>query len=560
MASADDYAAWIVANKEKKGTPEFDTVAKAYAVARGQLDTIDPPMSQTKAKVELANKEQFDPSEGDFLGRGAVGGVAGVMDKVLGARQFLADTVGIGDAKALAAQAAEKKRLDAPLNTGAGAVGKFVGNLLPDMAAGGAISKAARPVMGMLPKSVGAVVNPALQGAEAGVTTPDENYSAGSQAGSGAVGGMVGDVAMRGAAGALNPSQFFGKRNIPKSVQESIAELQGMPKLIAENMTDNKFVKMLTNALSQLGPAGAGVNSARRANLGQYTSEVTGAAGTPVESLSASTSRAMRDRLDDQAAAFRNGPDVPLPNLSGNLRRTLQNEILPAAQMTNKSTNDIKAAIAAGEPTPTGVRTLPATDAITSRSIASNKAFKTDDPIKAAEARALADELEKALVATHADKGQAFTRWKAEHGVSKDIEAAGVTPSGHVRPEDFMKQLSQERQLAPRTPLERRTVAAADMMGSPSLSENRSLAVRMLLGSLPFAAVGGGAALGGVGGASAAGGSLALAHLLLGTPAGGRYLTGNTKSEVAKFLQSQELKDLLLRAGAAEGGEIGGGL
>lgn len=36
MATADEYAAWIVANASKKGTPEFETVAKAYEVAKGE--------------------------------------------------------------------------------------------------------------------------------------------------------------------------------------------------------------------------------------------------------------------------------------------------------------------------------------------------------------------------------------------------------------------------------------------------------------------------------------------------------------------------------------------
>lgn len=34
MASAQDYANWIVKNKDKKGTPKFETVARAYAAAR----------------------------------------------------------------------------------------------------------------------------------------------------------------------------------------------------------------------------------------------------------------------------------------------------------------------------------------------------------------------------------------------------------------------------------------------------------------------------------------------------------------------------------------------
>jgi hypothetical protein len=34
MATADEYAAWIVKNESKKGTPDFETVAKAYAEAK----------------------------------------------------------------------------------------------------------------------------------------------------------------------------------------------------------------------------------------------------------------------------------------------------------------------------------------------------------------------------------------------------------------------------------------------------------------------------------------------------------------------------------------------
>jgi len=37
MATADEYAAWIVKNADKKGTPEFDTVAAAYKDARQSM-------------------------------------------------------------------------------------------------------------------------------------------------------------------------------------------------------------------------------------------------------------------------------------------------------------------------------------------------------------------------------------------------------------------------------------------------------------------------------------------------------------------------------------------
>lgn len=49
MATADQYAQWIVDNKDKKGTPEFDTVAKAYQLAKqeeaGQpVEAVEPSM------------------------------------------------------------------------------------------------------------------------------------------------------------------------------------------------------------------------------------------------------------------------------------------------------------------------------------------------------------------------------------------------------------------------------------------------------------------------------------------------------------------------------------
>jgi hypothetical protein len=46
MASAEDYAAWIVANKDKQGTPDFEKVAAAYKVAKqGVTQKAEDPTS-----------------------------------------------------------------------------------------------------------------------------------------------------------------------------------------------------------------------------------------------------------------------------------------------------------------------------------------------------------------------------------------------------------------------------------------------------------------------------------------------------------------------------------
>lgn len=46
MASAEEYAKWIVENQDKKGTPEFETVAQAYQISRqGVSETPKPKAS-----------------------------------------------------------------------------------------------------------------------------------------------------------------------------------------------------------------------------------------------------------------------------------------------------------------------------------------------------------------------------------------------------------------------------------------------------------------------------------------------------------------------------------
>ena len=42
MATIDDYAEWIVNNADKKGTPEFDTVAEAYRQAKAETASPAP--------------------------------------------------------------------------------------------------------------------------------------------------------------------------------------------------------------------------------------------------------------------------------------------------------------------------------------------------------------------------------------------------------------------------------------------------------------------------------------------------------------------------------------
>jgi hypothetical protein len=111
MASAEEYASWIVANKDKVGTPEFETVAQAYQLARQQK-----PQAQEKpidVTADMSNSEKFFAGTGKAIydmGRG-IGQIAGVVDRK-----------DIDEANA---------RDKALMDTGAGTAGNIFGNLIP---------------------------------------------------------------------------------------------------------------------------------------------------------------------------------------------------------------------------------------------------------------------------------------------------------------------------------------------------------------------------------------------------------------------------------------------
>jgi hypothetical protein len=109
MATAEQYADWIVKNADKRGTPEFDTVAKAYQLARSQAKASKP--------------ETYDPTEGmSGLDKFRAGMGKAFYDVARGAGQ-LVGAVSRDDV-------AESRKRDAPLmRTGAGVAGNIGGTV-----------------------------------------------------------------------------------------------------------------------------------------------------------------------------------------------------------------------------------------------------------------------------------------------------------------------------------------------------------------------------------------------------------------------------------------------
>lgn len=117
MATAEEYAAWIVANEDKRGTPDFEKVAAAYRAARGGAAKEPPPIIGGA-----------DPT-GSLWENITSGFGKAIVDTGRGLRQ-VASYAGIGDKEAIQREIDEAKRLDAPLMaTGGGLTGNVAGQI-----------------------------------------------------------------------------------------------------------------------------------------------------------------------------------------------------------------------------------------------------------------------------------------------------------------------------------------------------------------------------------------------------------------------------------------------
>ena len=159
MATADEYAAWIVKNSAKRGTPEFDTVAKAYELAKGEETTATFKQQNAPLQQQPSVMDQI-VGAGETaltLGTGAVGGTLGTLAGTLQglSQQILSGQFGTPEAMRAVEKAATEgaQALTYQPRTQAGqeqvqAVGQVLANVLPPVlpmiAAPGALTQAAR--------------------------------------------------------------------------------------------------------------------------------------------------------------------------------------------------------------------------------------------------------------------------------------------------------------------------------------------------------------------------------------------------------------------------------
>jgi len=159
MATAQEYASWIVQNSSKRGTPEFDTVAQAYQIAKERENTATFQQQNAPLPQQPSIGQQLIGAGETALalGTGAVGGTLGTLAGTLQglSQQILSGQFGTPEAMRAVEQAAAKGA-QALTYTPRGqegqeqlqAVGQVLANVLPPVlpmiAAPGALTQAAR--------------------------------------------------------------------------------------------------------------------------------------------------------------------------------------------------------------------------------------------------------------------------------------------------------------------------------------------------------------------------------------------------------------------------------
>jgi hypothetical protein len=256
VATADQYAAWIVANKAKKGTPDFETVAAAYREAVAEESRASTP--ERSIPAEIGRQVGLTARAGIQ----AAGATVGLVTDPIGAliNQFVPnDEDKAKTARSLAVKLADTLGLPSPEN----ALERVVGAGTEAMAGGGGTVAASRGIAGATTGAVqrGAqamAAQPAQQlagaaGAGVGAETARE---AGAGEGVQALAALGGGVLGAGAAG-LAQRATTPRQAVPAIVRE--AETAGVPLMTSDAVPPKTFVGRFLQATGERIPlAGTG--------------------------------------------------------------------------------------------------------------------------------------------------------------------------------------------------------------------------------------------------------------------------------------------------------------
>lgn len=177
MATAAEYAAWIVANKAKRGTPQFDTVVQAYEIAK-QNETAGDIPQEPKAEPGIVETLQGAGETALTLATGATGGTVGMIGGALGglAQQILSGQYGTPQAMQAVQEAAmqgsqaltyqPRGQAGQEMTQAVGRAFEVVPPVIPVIGPIGAMAQSAKATMPLAMATGKRVAAPAIQAAQ----------------------------------------------------------------------------------------------------------------------------------------------------------------------------------------------------------------------------------------------------------------------------------------------------------------------------------------------------------------------------------------------------------
>jgi hypothetical protein len=177
MATAAEYAAWIVQNKDKRGTPQFETVAQAYEIAKQAENQQEQP--PTPVVSRSIGESVVGAGEAALtMGTAATGGTLGMIGGTLKglAEQLLSGEFGTPQAQRMvqksAMEGAQSLTYSPRSEAGqeyaqqAAKVGELLAPAIPQLAAPGMVTQALRnatPLAGATAKVASQTAGKAVQ-------------------------------------------------------------------------------------------------------------------------------------------------------------------------------------------------------------------------------------------------------------------------------------------------------------------------------------------------------------------------------------------------------------
>lgn len=304
MATAREYAQWIVDNKDKRGTPEFETVSRAFQVAK-----------QRESQRKAAAEEVYDPTDGMSGGQRFLAGVGRGMTNIA---RNVGNLVGLVDDQAIRDANERDKDL---LRTRGGMLGNIVG----EAAATAPLTLGVGTGFGAIRGAGTAarvITNPITRGVAEGAAQGFVSAGPDNRAGGAITGGIAGGVfpaasaAVRGAA-----------RGFPRTPEAQFLVDRGVS-LTPGQMNPTSAVNQIEETLQSAPLVGSVIRNARENAQAQFNRAVVEQSSLSPLSAAASTLDA---QLDEAFRAFNSGyapargipVTLQLAGAGGN-RRTLE--------------------------------------------------------------------------------------------------------------------------------------------------------------------------------------------------------------------------------------------